>query len=219
MATSKYVAYYRVSTQRQGKSGLGLEAQRQAVGDFLNGNGWEVVAEYTEIESGGRKARPELEAALRHARKDKATLVIAKLDRLTRDTRFMLEIADSGVPTVFCDLPELPAGPTGRFMLTMLAAVAELEAGLISQRTRAALQAAKARGVKLGVTGKERARENRAAADAFARNLKPVLEELAAENITSVRKVADALNERGIETSRRGRWHPTSVSRLLARLA
>ena len=219
MAAKRYVAYYRVSTQRQGKSGLGLAAQRQAVADLVNGNGWEIIAEYTEIESGrARKARPELEAALRHAKKEGDTLVIAKLDRLTRDTRFMLEIRDSGVPTLFCDLPDIPAGPMGRFMLTVMVAAAELEAGQISQRTKAALAEAKRRGVKLGVTGKDRARENKASADAFARELRPVIKELAAEGITTIRGVAEELNRRGIPTPRGGRWHPTGVARLLARV-
>ena len=214
MASNKqYVAYFRVSTQRQGTSGLGLEAQRKAVIDYINGNGSKVLAEYTEVESGKRWSRPELGKALAHCKKHRATLVIAKLDRLARNVHFISGLIESRVDFVAVDMPE-----ADRAFLQMAAVFAEWEGRKISERTKAALAAAKARGVKLGVTGKERARENRAAADAFARSLKPVLEELAAENITSVRKVADALNERGIETSRRGRWHPTSVSRLLARV-
>lgn len=148
----RYVAYYRVSTDGQGRSGLGLEAQRATVERFLGGRG---VAdqEYIEIETGkGRNAlakRPQLAAAIAKCRKTKAKLLVAKLDRLARDVRFFLELLDSGVHVAFADVPETQ-GPMGRFILTTMAAVAELEAGMISERTKAALAAAKARGTKLG---------------------------------------------------------------------
>ena len=150
MASGKFVAYLRVSTDRQGKSGLGLEAQREAVARYLNGGGWKLVAEYVETESGKRNDRPKLKAALSHAKAMGATVVVAKLDRLSRNTRFLLDVIESGADVVFCDLPQIPPGPTGKFLLTQMASVAELERGLISERTKAALAAAKARGVKLG---------------------------------------------------------------------
>ncbi len=213
MASNKqYVAYFRVSTQRQGTSGLGLEAQRKAVIDYINGNGSKVLAEYTEVESGKRWSRPELGKALAHCKKHRATLVIAKLDRLARNVHFISGLIESRVDFVAVDMPE-----ADRAFLQMAAVFAEWEGRKISERTKAALAAAKARGVKLGVTGKERARENRSAANAFARKLRPVIRGLAGEGITSVRKVTEALNERGIETPRGGRWHPTGVARLLAR--
>ena len=213
MASNKqYVAYFRVSTQRQGTSGLGLEAQRKAVIDYINGNGSKVLAEYTEVESGKRWSRPELGKALAHCKKHRATLVIAKLDRLARNVHFISGLIESRVDFVAVDMPE-----ADRAFLQMAAVFAEWEGRKISERTKAALAAAKARGVKLGVTGKERARENRSAANAFARKLRPVIRGLAGEGITSVRKVTEALNERGVEALRGGRWHATSVARLLAR--
>ncbi len=210
---TQYVAYFRVSTQRQGTSGLGLEAQRKAVIDYINGNGSKVLAEYTEVESGKRWSRPELGKALAHCKKHRATLVIAKLDRLARNVHFISGLIESRVDFVAVDMPE-----ADRAFLQMAAVFAEWEGRKISERTKAALAAAKARGVKLGVTGKERARENRSAANAFARKLRPVIRGLAGEGITSVRKVTEALNERGVEAPRGGRWHATSVARLLARV-
>ncbi len=212
--TRDYIAYYRVSTQRQGTSGLGLEAQRKAVVDYINGNGSKVLAEYTEVESGKRWSRPELDKALAHCKKHRATLVIAKLDRLARNVHFISGLIESRVDFVAADMPE-----ADRAFLQMAAVFAEWEGRKISERTKAALAAAKARGVKLGITGKDRAKENKAAADAVARSLRLVIKEIAAEGITSIRGVAEALNKRGIETPRGGRWHPTSVARLLARLA
>ena len=149
-APQRFVAYYRVSTDRQGKSGLGLDAQRVAVTKYVAGVGGVVAAEFEEVESGKRNDRPQLAAC----RARRAALVIAKLDRLARNARFLLHVVEgtgeAGV--VFCDLPSVPPGPVGKFLLTQMAAVAELEAGLISQRTRAALAAAKARGTKLALS-------------------------------------------------------------------
>jgi DNA invertase Pin-like site-specific DNA recombinase len=150
----KFVSYYRVSTDRQGRSGLGLEAQKEAVQQRLNGGPWQLVAEFVEVESGKRGKRPQLDAALSACKKHKAKLVVAKLDRLSRNVSFLLKLIDSGVEVLFADLPELN-GAMGRFMLTTMASVAELEAGLISERTKAALKAAKARGVRLGRHGAE----------------------------------------------------------------
>ncbi len=213
MASNKqYVAYFRVSTQRQGTSGLGLEAQRKAVIDYINGNGSKVLAEYTEVESGKRWSRPELGKALAHCKKHRATLVIAKLDRLARNVHFISGLIESRVDFVAADMPE-----ADRAFLQMAAVFAEWEGRKISERTKAALAAAKARGVKLGITGKDRAKENKAAADAVARSLRPVIKEIAAEGITTIRGVAEALNRRNTPTPRGGRWHPTSVARLFAR--
>jgi DNA invertase Pin-like site-specific DNA recombinase len=148
----RFVSYLRVSTDGQGRSGLGLEAQRQAVAAYVAQAGGEVVAEFREVESGKRADRPQLATALAACRTRRAVLVIAKLDRLARNARFLLSVVEGSgeAGVVFCDLPTVPAGPVGKFLVTQMAAVAELEAGLISQRTRAALAVAKARGVRLG---------------------------------------------------------------------
>lgn len=145
----KFVAYYRVSTARQGRSGLGLEAQRQAVAAYLNGGDWQIVAEHTEIESGRRADRPELDKALAAARLHRCPLIVSKVDRLTRSVSFLSRLLEAGVDVRFADLPQIE-GATGRFLLQQMVAVAELEAGMISARTKAALAAAKRRGVKLG---------------------------------------------------------------------
>jgi DNA invertase Pin-like site-specific DNA recombinase len=147
-----FVAYYRVSTDKQGRSGLGLDAQKATVGQYVASAAGNIIAEFQEVESGKRRDRPQLALALGACRARRATLIIAKLDRLARDAAFLLSIVrgagEAGL--VFCDLPQLPPGPAGTFILTMFAAVAELERGLVSQRTTAALAAAKARGVRLG---------------------------------------------------------------------
>src|SRR5215204_3495258 len=149
MATGRYVSYLRVSTDRQGRSGLGLEAQRKAVEDFLNGGRWDLIAEFVEVESGKRDDRPKLAEALALCRLHKATLVIAKLDRLSRDAHFLLglqkELQKSGLRFVAADLPE-----ANELTVGIMAVVAQAERKMISQRTKAALGAAKARGKKLG---------------------------------------------------------------------
>jgi len=144
----RFISYLRVSTSSQGASGLGLESQRETIRSHV-GNDVELLAEYVEVESGRRSDRPELAKALDHAKRANATVVISRIDRLARSARFLLELVDSNVDILFCDLPQV-SGPAGRFLLTSMAGVAELEAGLISQRTRAALAAAKAKGVRLG---------------------------------------------------------------------
>src|SRR6516162_11642335 len=144
-----FLAYYRVSTQRQGKSGLGIEAQRQAVATYLNGGNWRIVGEFVEVESGRRVDRPKLDEALAAARVRQVPLVVAKVDRLTRSVAFLSRLLDAGVDVRFADLPMIE-GATGKFMLQQMAAIAELEAGMISARTKAALAAAKKRGVVLG---------------------------------------------------------------------
>ena len=149
LTCGKFISYYRVSTAKQGNSGLGIEAQRNAVAIYLSDGRWKVIAEFTEIESGKRSDRPELDKALAAARLHRAAIVVAKVDRLTRSVAFLSQLLEAGVDVRFADLPEIE-GPTGRFMLQQMAAVAELEAGLISKRTREALAAAKARGKTLG---------------------------------------------------------------------
>lgn len=231
MAKGKFVSYLRVSTDKQGRSGLGLEAQREAVARYLNGGSWSLAAEYVETESGKRSDRPKLAAALAHAKAIGATAVFAKLDRLTRNVDLLRSLVASGVDLVFCDLPHVPPGAMGRFLLTQMASVAELEAGLISERTKAALAAAKRRGVKLGnpngaraLRGKQTGNSEAVAAiklkaQEHAANLRAILDDVRAQGITSVRKVAQELNRRGIITPRGGEWQPTTVVRLLARLA
>src|ERR1700693_2553841 len=145
MATGKFVSYLRVSTDKQGHSGLRIEAQRKAVDDYLNGGRWTLLKEYVEIESGKRNDRPQLLAALAHAKATGATIVIAKLDRLARNVAFISNLMESGVEFVAVDMPL-----ANRLTVHILAAVAEHERELISQRTKAALAAAKARGTKLG---------------------------------------------------------------------
>src|SRR5829696_8060430 len=149
MAQGGFIAYYRVSTAKQGSSGLGLEAQRQAVARYLHGGDWRIIAEFTEVESGKNSARPQLERALAAARVHRVPLVVANVSRLTRSVAFLSRLLEAGVEVWFCDLPQIE-GPTGRFVLQQMAAVAELEAGMISDRIRKALAAAKARGNRLG---------------------------------------------------------------------
>jgi DNA invertase Pin-like site-specific DNA recombinase len=222
--TGNFVAYYRVSTPRQGRSGLGLEAQQEAVRNYLNGGDWRIVAEFTEVESGKRKDRPKLADALAACRVHGAKLIIAKLDRLARNVAFVSALMDAGVEFEAVDFPQ-----ANRLTIHILAAVAEHEAKVISERTKAALAAAKRRGVKLGgfragakLTTKARqagVRAVQARADARAIDLAPTVRELQAAGKTSLRGIADELNRRGIPTARRGRWQAGSVSQLLARLA
>jgi DNA invertase Pin-like site-specific DNA recombinase len=223
MATGGFVAYYRVSTGKQGKSGLGLEAQRQAVANYLNGGKWRIVGEFTEIESGRRSDRPELDRALAAARVRQVPIVVAKVDRLTRSVAFLSRLLEAGVDVRFADLPQIE-GPTGRFMLQQMAAVAELEAGMISARTKAALAAAKRRGKKLGgyrgarLTPKARA-AGRAALQERARSraidLAPTIKELQASGCESLRAIAAGLEERGIPAARGGKWSAVQVARLI----
>lgn len=225
----KFVAYYRVSTERQGRSGLGLDAQRDAVQRQVGCLGGGLIGEFTEVESGKRNDRPELSKALAAARAKGAVLIIAKLDRLARNARFLLSVVegagDAGV--MFCDMPQLPAGPVGKFMLTQLAAVAELEAGLISQRTKAALAAAKARGVKLG-NPQLRAGSPEAAAmansakaalaDQRANDVMLYVAEAQAAGARSLAQVARALEARGVRTpAGRSRWAAAQVRRVMMR--
>ena len=228
MAEGRFVSYLRVSTDRQGRSGLGLEAQRETVASFLDGGSWQLVGEYVEVESGRTSDRPELARALARCRVMGATLVVANVSRLTRNPDFMARLVEAGVEVRFCDLPRIE-GPAGRFMLRQMLAVAELEAGLISERTKKALAAAKARGVKLGgdrgnlpavsAKGREISRTMRTRkAAARAADLSPIIAEIRAAGRTSLGQIAAALNERGIRTPHGFAWQSVQVKRVLDRL-
>ncbi len=228
MATGKFVSYLRVSTDRQGKSGHGLEAQRMAVADHLNGGDWELLDEFVEVESGKRDDRPKLIEALQQCVLTGATLLVAKLDRLSRDAHFLLGLQKAGVPFVACDMPDANSMTVG-----LLAVVAQAEREAISKRTTEALAAAKARGVKLGNPNGAAALQRhikahgngaavaavRANAQDRAERMRPTIEGLKAEGVTSLRHIAAALNERGILTPRNGSWHPATVRTLLQRLS
>ncbi len=224
----RFVAYYRVSTEKQGRSGLGLEAQQAAVKAHLNGGKWEIAADFVEVESGRRSDRPQLAAALAACRLHRAKLIIAKLDRLARNASFLMSIYDSGVDVLFCDLPQVE-GPMGRFMVQQMANVAELEAGLISARTKAALATAKAKGKKLGgerstkLTDEARTMGRSVIAKRAANkaaDYAPVIRALQAAGVTSLRGIAAALNDRGIPTANgSGTWQAVQVSRVLSRAA
>jgi DNA invertase Pin-like site-specific DNA recombinase len=217
--TGKFIAYYRVSTQRQGRSGLGLEAQQSAVRDYLNGGDWRLVAELTEVESGKRSDRPKLAEALKLCRLHGATLIVAKLDRLARNVAFLSNLMESGVDFHAVDFPQ-----ANRLTIHILAAVAEHEAKAISERTKAALAAAKKRGVKLGgYHGAEVTPAMRKAAlaavqervQARATDLAPIIKELQAGGARSLRAIAEGLNDRGIPTAKGSQWSATQVMRLL----
>ena len=223
--SARFVAYERVSTARQGKSGLGLEAQRMAIEDFIANRDATLVGRFTEIESGRKNDRPELDAALTLARLTGATLVIAKLDRLSRNAAFLLTLRDSGVTFLAADMPEASDLTVG-----IMALVAQQEREAISRRTKEALQAAKARGVKLGnPNGAEALRRGgkggaalRATvtqnADQFAESLAPVVAAARARGITTLRELSDELNAQGILTRHGRRWHVSSVRNLLTRI-
>lgn len=225
------IVYRRVSTVRQGVSGLGLEAQDVAVAEYARGYGGSILRTYTEIETGKRSDRSELARALADCKRSRATLVIAKLDRLSRNARFLLTLLESGVDVAFCDLPSVPPGAVGKFLLTQMAAVAELEAGLISERTKAALAAYKARGGALGaarpgahrLTGGANAKAARRAGEVAAAkasaayaDLAPAIAAMRAEG-QSLRAIAERLNADG-HTTRRGKaWNQVQVTRVLGK--
>jgi DNA invertase Pin-like site-specific DNA recombinase len=222
MAEGKWISYLRVSTKRQGKSGLGLDAQRHAVTEFLNGGSWMHVKEFVEIESGKKAARPQLEEALRACRAYGAKLLIAKLDRLSRNAHFLLGLQEAGVEFVAVDMPF-----ANRLTVGVMALMAEEEGKQISKRTRDALAAAKRRGVKLGgdrgVIPTARARK--ASAEALqaraakrAADLAPIVKELQDAGVKGLNGIAAGLNEKGITTPRGRAWSATQVSRLLGLL-
>ena len=221
----KIVCYLRVSTERQGSSGLGLEAQASACTAYAASDKATVLKTFTEVETGKLNTLPQLMQALHLAKVTGATLVIAKLDRLSRNAAFLMTLQDAGVKFVAADLPQ-----ANNLTIGIMALVAQQEAEAISKRTKEALQAAKARGTVLGnpngAAALLRAAKGntaslaviKAKADNHALNLQPVLESLKAEGITSLGGIAKALNERGMLTPRGGIWHKTSVSNLMKRV-
>lgn len=203
-------AYLRVSTQRQGQSGLGLEAQRKAIEHLLGGQPYK---EFIEIESGKKTKRPKLDAAIAHCRKQKAKLVIAKLDRLARNVHFISGLMESGVDFVAADMPN-----ADRFMLHVYAAMAEEEGRRISERTKAALAAAKERGVELGKNGKVLARANREAAILFAESIEGKFSILGITQNMTIGEIAERLNNAQIKTREGGKWYKPTVARMLKRM-
>ena len=218
----KWISYLRVSTGRQGRSGLGLEAQRAALESFLNGGNWKLVKEFVEVESGKNDDRPILAQALKACRLYGAKLVIAKLDRLSRDAHFLLGLEKAGTDFVAADMPN-----ANRLTVGIMAMVAQEERRMISERTKAALAAAKKRGVKLGgyragaeMTAKIRKAGNEANAQKAAQraaDIAPIIADLQAAGATSLQAIAGGLNDRSIPTARGGSWSATQVMRVLAR--
>ena len=222
MASTAVITYIRVSTSKQGRSGLGLEAQRQQLRQFAKAEGLELVREFVEIETGkGSDAldrRPQLKAALAAAKRLKCHVAVAKLDRLSRDVHFISGLMAHRVPFVVAEL----GADVDPFVLHLFAALAEKERSLISTRTRQALAAAKARGVTLGSPKLSQARESavasiKAGADQHAANVLPIIREAQKAGATTLRAVAEALNARGISTARGGSWHAMSVKNVLDR--
>lgn len=225
MYSMKIVAYQRVSTSKQGQSGLGLDAQWIAIQAYATQAKGTVIERFTEIESGKSNDRPELTKALRIAKLTGAVLVIAKLDRLSRNAAFLLTLRDSGVRFIAADMPDANDLTVG-----IMALVAEQERQAISKRTKEALKAAKARGTRLGnpngAAALRRANRGNAAsvqriqeaADHRAEQLRPVVDDLISQGVQSLAGLADHLNERGMLTARGGRWHRSSVRNLLVRL-
>jgi DNA invertase Pin-like site-specific DNA recombinase len=222
MAGKKLIGYVRVSTSQQGRSGLGLEAQRDALERFATAEGFELVRVFVEVETGkGADAldrRPELAAALNEARRQRCSVAVAKLDRLSRDVHFISGLMAHRVPFVVAEL----GSDVDPFILHLFAALAEKERAMIATRTKAALAAAKARGVVLGGPKLVQARKRavvavKALADHHAANVLPVIRELQRTGAASLHQIADALNARGITTPRGGAWYAKSVSNVLAR--
>jgi DNA invertase Pin-like site-specific DNA recombinase len=231
MASGKWISYLRVSTDRQGANGLGIEAQRASVADYLNGGRWKLIKEFVEVEHGDNRDRPALDEALRACRLHKATLIIARLDRLSRDPHFLLGLQKAGVDFVVVSMPN-----ANRLTVGIMAMVAEEELRMIRERTKAALAAAKARGTKLGGRRPRKggdgelvtidddmralgiaARQQRAADRAT--DIAPTIKALQAGGATSLRAIAAGLNAQGIPTAKgSGTWSAVQVQRVMSRL-
>lgn len=208
-----FVAYIRVSTGRQEKSGLGIEAQREAVQHYASQVNADVLAEYVETESGAKSNRSQLTRALAQCRRAKATLLIARLDRLSRSLSFVAQLLDANVEIRCADMPE-----ANRLLLQLLAVFSEHERQMIRDRTKAALAAAKARGVVLGANGKVLAKQNRKAALSHAEGLRPAIREARASGCQSLAAIAAYLSSEGYLTVTGADWHPMTVKRVLKRL-
>jgi DNA invertase Pin-like site-specific DNA recombinase len=219
LMNGKFVAYYRVSTRKQGINGLGMDAQKQAVTNYLDGGDWKLLAEFAEVESGKRNTRQELAKAIALCRKEKAVLLIAKLDRLARNAAFLLNLRDSGVDFIAVDMPH-----ADKFTVGIMALVAEKERDMISQRTKDGLAAAKRRGTKLGNPRPAEAvklavKANTERADAHAQQIAPVIREIQNAHVTTLRGIAQCLNARGFKTPNGKAFAPQSVKNLLARVS
>lgn len=227
MAEGLFIAYYRVSTAEQGRSGLGIEAQKETVARYLNGGNWQLLAEFEEHESGKRNDRPKLKAALDHCKRTGATLIIARLDRMSRNAAFTTALMESKIKFLCCDMPE-----ANEFMITMMAGLAAVEAKRISTNTKAALAAAKAKGTKLGCSagqchvpvparskGGNASGQARAAAAAERHALVVGrVRELQAAGL-SLRGIAGQLNAEHAKPPREGgSWNATSVKRVADKL-
>jgi DNA invertase Pin-like site-specific DNA recombinase len=223
MATAKFVSYLRVSTARQGRSGLGLEAQRDAVKNYLDGGKWKLLAEIVEVESGKKNDRPKLKEALHRARVTGATLVVAKLDRLSRNATFLGNLKEANVKFVCCDMPD-----ANELTIGIMAQIAEHERKMISVRTKAALAVAKKRGVKLGnpngadafgdIANDAAVAMIKAKANAFAADIMPIIEHIQGEGFNTYGDIAVKLNEREIKTARGGQWHAGTVRDIMLRM-
>lgn len=216
--TGKFVAYYRVSTDRQGQSGLGLDAQRHAVAQHIGQA--ELVAEFTEVESGRKNDRQQLALAMSLAKRTKSVLVIAKLDRLARNVHFISGLLESNVPFVCADMPE-----ADRTFLQMMAVFAEHEARKISERTKAALAQVKAQGRKLGcptpqIGSAQGVESIKQKADDYAMRVAPIVNDIMAKSgAKTLREIAQALTARGVQTPRGNtEWHPSQVSNIIIRI-
>ncbi len=211
----KYVSYVRVSTDRQGISGLGLDAQRKAITDYIDSKPDAALGEeFIEVESGKRSDnRPELQAAIAYCKRNRATLIIAKLDRLARNVHFISGLMESGIEFVAVDNPN-----ANRLMLHMLAAFAEHERECISKRTKEALAQARLRGVVLGKNGKVLAADNKAKAVTHAKSLEHIITAIKAEGYLTLRAISEQLNQRGIPSPEGKSWHLCSVHRLVQRI-
>ena len=216
----KYVAYYRVSTKKQGDTGYGLEAQQKAVQDHLNGGRWKLVGEFTEVESGRNNRRMQFKEALKLCKKTGAKLIVAKLDRLSRNLLFLATLMESGVEFICCDMPQ-----ANKLTLQIMGAMAEDESSRIRKRTKDALAVAKSKGVKLGnphenirlKAGKKGNKSQNEEANTFAWEILPLIDGIKASGLSSLKDIADALNARGVTTQRGGTWYPSTVSNILKR--
>ena len=210
---SSYVSYLRVSTQRQGMSGLGIDAQRAAVDGYLNSIGGTLLQEHIEVESGSKNSRPILMQSIVQAKRLGATLVIAKLDRLARNVAFVSALMEAGVEFVAVDFPA-----ANKLLIHIMAAVAEHERLLISERTKAALAVAKSRGVRLGANGGKLAERHKAAAADFAATLREPIRRAVGDGMSTLQGIADRLNRDGHLTREGANWSPAGVQRVLRRL-
>jgi len=213
---TKFVAYYRVSTDKQGLQGNGMESQKQSVARYLNSLECELLASFEEVESGANNKRPQLALAIQMAKSRKAILIISKLDRLGRNAAFLLQLQDSGIDFVACDMPN-----ADKLSIGIIALLAQRERQLISERTKAGLAVAKQRGAALGNPNAARAWTKAVHAikqgkQEFAKSALKTIREIQETGVDTLAKIADCLNKRGEKTARGGTWTATAVKRVLA---